>query len=316
VKIQKQQAMRNVLKGLTPLCLAAIYFYGWRFTAVLAVVAAVGVLSEFVMAKKYGLQMTESLFVSVMLFSLSLPPGIPLWIAGVGMMFGIVFGKMVFGGFGRNIFNPAITARAFVYISFGVPMTSKFLPAVPAPGNLLPGGFAHWLSPLDSISSATPLFTGTGKLGNMIFGFIPGSFGETAAILVVLGGLYIIIKKAANWRLTVSAISAFLVMQTIFWLAGIRDTVDPVYALVSGSFLLGAFFMITDPVSASQTTNAGRWIYGAFFGVLTVLIRIFSIWPEGITFAILLSNMFAPLLDYYLKEHKKKKAAAKKGKTA
>ena len=313
MKIQKQQAMRNVLKGLIPLCLAAVYFYGWRFTAVLSVVAAAGVLSEFVMAKKYKLQMTESLFVSVVLFSLSLPPGIPLWIAGLGMVFGIVFGKMVFGGFGRNIFNPAITARAFVYISFGVPMTSKFLPALPAPGNLLPGGFAHWLSPLDSVSSATPILTGTGRLGNMIFGLIPGSFGETSAILIVLGGLYIIYKKAANWRITVSALSAFLILQTIFWLAGVRSTVNPLYALVSGSFLLGAFFMITDPVSSSQTTHTGRWIYGAFFGVLTVLIRIFSIWPEGITFAILLSNMFAPLLDYYLKEYKKRKAAAQRG---
>lgn len=302
--------MRNVLKGLTPLCLAAIYFYGWRFTAVLAVVAAAGVLSEYVLAKKYGLQMTESLFVSVLLFSLSLPPGIPLWIAALGIVFGIVFGKMVFGGFGRNIFNPAITARAFVYISFGVPMTSKFLPTLPGPDSWFPGGFAHWLSPLDSVSSATPLFTKSADLFNLAFGFIPGSFGETAAVLVVIGGLYIIIKKAANWRLTVSAIAAFLIMQTIFWLAGIRDTVDPLYALISGSFLLGAFFMITDPVSASQTTNIGRWIYGAFFGVLTVLIRVFSIWPEGITFAILLSNMFAPLLDYYLKERKKRKGAS------
>jgi len=100
VKIQKQQAMRNVLKGMIPLCLAAVYFYGWRFAAVLAVVAAAGVLGEYLMAKKYGLSMTESLFVSVVLFSLSLPPTIPLWIAALGMLFGVVFGKMVFGGFG------------------------------------------------------------------------------------------------------------------------------------------------------------------------------------------------------------------------
>jgi Na+-transporting NADH:ubiquinone oxidoreductase subunit B len=316
VKIQKQQAMRNVLKGMIPLCLAAVYFYGWRFAAVLAVVAAAGVLGEYLMAKKYGLSMTESLFVSVVLFSLSLPPTIPLWIAALGMLFGVVFGKMVFGGFGKNIFNPAISARAFVYISFGGPLTGNFVPAVPGTLGWFPGGFGYWLSPIDSISNATPLVTGAGNIADMIIGSIPGSFGETSAILVILGGLYIVYKKAANWRIVTSAISSFLVMQTIFWLAGAGDAYNPLYALVSGSFLLGAFFMITDPVSASQTTDLGRWIYGALFGVLTVLIRTFSIWPAAITFAILLSNMFAPLLDYYIKERKKKRAAAKKGASA
>ncbi len=127
VKIQKQQAMRTVLKGLAPLGLAAVYFFGWRFIAVLAVVTATGVVSEYLMSRRYGLKITESLFVSCMLFALSLPPAMPLWMAAVGIAFGIVFGKMVFGGFGKNVFNPAITGRAFIYVSFGVPMTAQFI---------------------------------------------------------------------------------------------------------------------------------------------------------------------------------------------
>ncbi len=303
VKIQKQQMMRSVLIGLLPMAAAAIYLFGWRFLAVLAVVLAAGTLSELLMAKRYGLKVTESLFVTAMLFSLSLPPGIPLWMAALGMAFGIVFGKMVFGGFGRNVFNPAITARAFVYVSFGVPMTAQFL----APVYRFPGGLAHWITPADAVSSATPLVTKAAGLGELLFGSVPGCFGETSAILVLIGGGYIIYKKAANWRLTVSAIAAFVIVQGIFWLAGVKESVDPLYGLFAGSFLLAAFFMITDPVSSSQTTNLGRWIYGALFGALTVLIRIFASWPEGVTFAILLANMFAPLIDYLIKEQQKRK---------
>lgn len=313
VKIQKQQMMRTVLIGLAPLGAAAIYFFGWRFLAVLAVVAASGVLSEFLMAKRYGFKMTEALFVSCFLFALSLPPTIPLWMAAVGMAFGIVFGKMVFGGFGKNVFNPAISARAFVYVSFGVPLTAEFITPAAMPGGLFPGGFGTWLSQADVVSSATPLVTGEAGLGSLFLGFVPGSFGETSALLVLIGGLYIVWKKAANWRLTVSSAAAFLILQTIFWASGVDGAYDPLYSLMSGSFLLAAFFMITDPVSSSQTTNLGRWLYGGLFGAVTVLIRVFANWPEAVTFAILFANMFAPLIDYTIKEQKKKKAAAAKG---
>lgn len=321
MKIQKQQAMRNVLYALAPLCLASIYFFGWRFIAVFVVVGVTGLLSEWFMSKRYGFKITESLFVSCTLFALSLPPTIPLWIAAIGIAFGIIFGKMIFGGFGKNIFNPAITARAFVYISFGVPMTANFI------GNAtsiswFPAGFGSWLSHADSISAATPLITKDAPLLDMFLGFTSGSFGETSAILILLGGLFIIYKKAANWKIVVSSVGSFLLMQTIFWATGLQIATEsglvavtnPLVALLSGSFLFAAFFMITDPVSASQSTDTGRWIYGAMFGILTVLIRTFSTWVEGVTFAILLANMFAPLLDTLLKNAKaKKKLKATKG---
>jgi len=310
VKIQKQQAMRNVVIGLSPLVLAAIYFFGWRFLAVYSVVLLFGLLGEWLMAKKYGYKITESLYVSATLFALSLPPTIPLWIAAVGILFGIVFGKMVFGGFGRNVFNPAITARAFVYISFGVPLTAHFV-APMSTVSPVPGGFATWLSTADSVGAATPLISADASYLNLFLGNIPGSFGETSALLILLGGAYILYKKSAAWRLVVSSLLLFAITQSLVFFGGKSGALDPLTALMSGSFLLAAFFMITDPVSSSQSTDLGRWIYGGMFGVLTVLIREFSSWAEGVTFAILLVNMFAPLLDHLIKESKKKRKLKK-----
>jgi Na+-transporting NADH:ubiquinone oxidoreductase subunit B len=307
VKIQKQQAMRTVLKGLAPLGLAAVYFFGWRFIAVLAVVTATGVASEYLMSRRYGLKITESLFVSCMLFALSLPPAMPLWMAAVGIAFGIVFGKMVFGGFGKNVFNPAITGRAFIYVSFGVPMTAQFINPALSVNGWFPGGFASWITRADAVSNATPLVTQSARLVDILLGAVPGSFGETSVILILLGGAYIIYKRAANWRFTVASVAGFVLLQSLLWVAGVPQATDPLYGILSGSFLFAAFFMITDPVSASQSTDTGRWIYGILFGLLTVLIRVFANWPEGVTFAILLANMFAPLIDYLVKEQKRKK---------
>ena len=214
--------MRNVLYALAPLCLAAVYLFGWRFIAVFVVVGVTGLLSAWFMSKRYGFKITESLFVTCTLFALSMPPTIPLWIAALGIAFGIIFGKMIFGGFGRNIFNPAITARAFVYISFGVPMTANFInPATSI--NWFPAGFGSWLTHADSVSAATPLMTKNVPILDMLFGFTSGSFGETSAILILLGGLFIIYKKVANWKIIVSSLGSFLVMQTIFWATGLQD---------------------------------------------------------------------------------------------
>lgn len=322
MKIQKQQAMRNVLYALTPLALMAIYLYGWYFVLVLAVVTVAGLASEYVMAKRYGMNVTESLFVSCLLFSLSLPPTIPIWMAAVGMAFGIVFGKMVFGGFGRNIFNPAITARAFVYISFGVPMTSRFVQSATSV-NYFPAGLGFFVSQADSVSAATPLVSRNASLLSLLLGTTSGSFGETCALLIILGGLFIIYKKAANWKIVLSSLLSFTLLQSLLWLFGAESATtgtlqvvsDPLQALLSGSFLLGAFFMITDPVSAGQSTDLGRYIYGAIFGFMTVLIRNFSTWTEGVTFAILLANMFAPLLDSLLRQAKTKAKTKEEGAT-
>ncbi len=306
--ILKQKIMRQVVMALIPLCVAAVYFFGWRFVAVLAIVQAAGFLCEYLFARTWKQQVSEAVFVTNTLFALSLPPTIPLWIAVVGIAFGVVFGKMVFGGFGRNIFNPAISGRAFIYVSFGVPLTAGF--TQPATG--FPGGFAAWLPNVDAVTKATPLVQmgqgGDVTILSLLLGNTAGSFGETCAVLILICGLVIVIQKAASFRIVLGGITSFLLFQLLFWLTGAAGTADPIRALLGGSALFAIMFMATDPVSSSQTTDAGKWIYGALIGALIPLIRTFSVWPEAVTFAILLANMFAPLLDYLLKEGKKKRA--------
>ena len=213
----------------------------------------------------------------------------------------------MFGGFGRNIFNPALVGRAFIYVSFGGYMTASWV----SPFGGGAGGFARFSS--DAVTGATPLVElGRGlqvsKL-SMLLGGQAGCIGETSALLLLLGGIYIVYRRFANWRVVVAVLTGMLALQTALWTAGARGAIDPLSALLGGGFMMGAWFMATDPVTASQT-SAGRWIYGVLIGVLTVLIRTFAIWPEGMMFAILLGNMFAPIIDYYIRRAGKKGAPA------
>lgn len=311
-----QLPMKRVLYALVPAVVASVYFFGWRALVVLAAVNAAGFLTEFIFTRYTKTEVTSAVFVTSFLFALSLPPGLPIWMAVVGVVFGVLFGKMVFGGFGRNVFNPALVGRVFIYVSFAVPMTSKWVqPLTSVVGPLqLPGpwgGFTRWAA--DAVSGPTPLrLLRQGiavDIRPLVWGNVAGSLGETSAVLIVLGGLYIVWKKAANWRIVVSELAGFVVLQAIFWLVGVRHAADPLTALLAGSTLLGMFFMATDPISASQT-QGGRWVYGALVGALTVLIRTFSIWPEGTMFAILLGNTFAPIVDHLVRQRAAKKAAA------
>ena len=304
--VMKQKVMSQVVYALVPIAVFSVYLFGWRSLSLLVIVNIAGFLSEYIFAKIYKKQVSTAVFVTNFLFALSLPPAVPYWIAVVGIVFGVVFGKMVFGGFGRNVFNPAISGRAFVYISFGVPMTAGFVQ--PATG--FPGGFTQWLAGADAVSRATPLFefnSGGGvPLLNLVSGFTAGSLGETSAVLIIIGGIFLIAKKAANWRIILSGLLGYLVMQSALFFGGIEAAINPVSGLFCGSLLFGIVFMATDPISSSQTTDGGRWIYGAVIGVLISLIRVFAIWIEAVTFAILIANMFAPLLDHVLKERKKR----------
>lgn len=314
-----QPPMRRVLYALAPLAVASVWFFGWRALAVLAAVNLAAFLTEFVFTRFTRAEVTSAVFVTGTLLGLSLPPTVPIWIAVVGAVFGVLFGKMVFGGFGRNVFNPALVGRVFVYVSFAVPMNARWAEPIPAatgalalPGGV--GGFARWAS--DALTGATPLRvlregSPVDRLP-LLWGNVAGSIGETSAILILLGGLFIAWKKAANWRIVVAEAAAFVLLQGVFWLAGVRRAADPLTALLSGSVLLGMFFMATDPVSAAQT-QGGRWVYGALVGALTVLIRTFSIWPEGTMFAILLGNTFAPITDWLVRQRQQKRKAAAGG---
>ncbi len=297
-----QRPMKRVLYALVPLTVTGVYFFGWR-ALVIVVAANLGAfVTELMFCRIYfKIPVTSAVFVTGTLLALTLPPTIPIWIAVLAGVVAITFGKMAFGGFGRNVFNPALVGRAFVYVSFGVHMTSRWV----EPFTGFPGGFGGFAA--DAVSGATPLVLASQgeavSVLRLLLGNTAGSLGATSAALILLGGAYLIWKKAANWRTVLSCALGMAALQTVFWLVGVREAADPLSSLVSGGFCFGLVFMATDPVS-SASTSEGRWIYGALIGILTALIRTFSIWPEGIMFAILLGNMFAPIIDYAIRQAK------------
>lgn len=305
--VKWQSPMRRVLMALVPVVCASVYFFGWRVLAVILLTNLVGFLTEYAFARPRNEPVTSAVFVTATLLALSLPPALPFWMAVVGVVFAVTFGKMVFGGFGKNIFNPALTGRAFLYVSFGGYMTALWHEPVSGPW----GGWAAYAA--DAVTGATPgmaLKTGAEiPFLPLLLGNTGGVMGGTCAILVIAGGTYLLWKKAANHRIVVSGLLGFLATQTLLWAVGPARAADPIRALFAGSFLFGIFFYATDPVSASRT-NEGRWLYGAFIGIMSAVISVFSAWPAGTMFAILLANMFVPITDYGIQEWKKRRKPA------
>ena len=311
---QKQLIMRRVVGALLVLLVFATYLYGWRVLAINAMVLVLGVATEWLFERTRGKKVSEAVVVTSLLYGLSLPPMVPFWVAAIGIVFAVAIGKEVFGGFGRNIFNPAITGRLFVYISFPVQLQQSWAePRVP--------GFimdAFGLS-ADAVSSATPLALmrqGSAEIldfWQLFLGFRTGSMGESAIWLILIAAIYYIVTKTAQWRLMVSTLLTAAALHTIFYFTGLSELV-PHLALVSGSLLYVVVFMTTDPVSAPNKPGS-QWLYGVIIGGTTVLIRVFAGFPEGTSFGILLGNVFASLLDEIMPKPKpkKKKPAASTG---
>ncbi len=297
-----QKPMVRVLTATLPAMGGAVYFFGWRALGVVLVSIAFAVLTEWSFCRKRGEPVSTAVFVSAVLYALTLPPRVPYMVVIVGIVVGIAFGKEVFGGFARNVFNPALVGRCFVFICFPVEMTVQWL----APYSGLPGGFARWARGADALTRATPLRDfqageSVAALGDLLTGSVAGSLGETSAVLLVIGGLYLLYTKTADWRIVVSCLVGAVLMSTALHYSGVTAVPGPMFTLLSGGFLLGSFFMATDPISAAQT-GTGRWIYGFLIGALVVIIRGFAGWPEGTMFAILLMNTFNPIMDHYVRE--------------
>ena len=311
--INWQKPMKQVLFACAPLLAFSIYSFGWRVAVMLLLVTVCAYVTEAVFTRQWKEPVSSAVLVSAVLFTFSLPPTLPFWMAVMGIIFGIVFGKMVFGGFGRNVFNPALTGRAFVYISFGNYMTAQWY----EPWMRFPAGLAHWgwtaaSAPPDVITTATPgmllkmSVTALAERGltaadlsfrSLFFGDCAGVIGGTSAVLTIFCGLYLLWTKAASYRIVLSGFLGYAVVQTLLWRLGLGNAPDPLRAAMGGSLIIGLFFYATDPVSAAQT-HAGRWLYGAIVGAMSSLISTFSAWPAGTMFAILLANMFAPITDY------------------
>ncbi len=337
----KQKNMVRVLYALAPVFIASIYYFGWRSAVILAVSVAFALATEWIMAQRKNGKVSYACFVTASLYALSLPPTTPFWIVASGVIIAILFGKEAFGGFGKNIFNPAIVGRAFVYVAFPIELTARFVPVFRG----FPGGFARWsfesmtippqqlaepgLSVADAVSAATPMwanrdFEFTADVWSLFVGNIgttfeyagqtmalcAGSLGEVSAILIILAGLYLIWTKTAQWRLTVATLAGALVASIVFrYLFGIQRVPTPLFSLFSGALMYAAVFMVTDPVSAPKV-KLSHWIYGAFIGIMIVFFRYNSIFAGGVGFSILLGNMLAPSLDLWIKRYQKRKQKA------
>ena len=303
--------MRNVLIACVPAICGGVYRFGWRTLAVLAVSTIVGVMSEGVFVWPKGKPANGSVLVSALLFALILPPTIPLWMVAVGIAFGIVFAKMAFGGFGANVFNPAMSARCFVYICFPMAMTAHWVEPATAPEH--PKGVQTWL--VDQVTMATPLDAykarqaagAAGKLDDpstprlpgysaMFLGRRAGCIGETSVLLILLGAAFMLARKTASWQIMVACIVGCTAAATVLWLMAPARVGDPLFQLLAGGFAFGTVFMATDPISAART-GPGKWIFGAMVGALTVVFRGYSSFSCGFMFAILIMNAFNPTLD-------------------
>ncbi|NBV74613.1 MAG: NADH:ubiquinone reductase (Na(+)-transporting) subunit B [Methylococcaceae bacterium] len=269
-----------------------LYFFPVYITTL-----AVGGVWEVLFATVRKHEVNEGFLVSSMLYTLILPPDIPLWQVALGISFGIVLGKEVFGGTGKNFLNPALTGRAFLFFAYPASIS----------------GDSVWVA-VDGYSGATALslasqggleaIKGSFSWLQAFLGFIPGSMGETSTLACILGATFLLYTRVASYRIIFGVLGGMIAMSTLLNVIG--SNTNPMFAipwywhLVLGGFAFGTVFMATDPVSAA-VTDTGRWIYGVLIGVMIIIIRVINpAFPEGVMLAILFSNMFAPLIDYFV----------------
>jgi Na+-transporting NADH:ubiquinone oxidoreductase subunit B len=276
---------------------ANMLFGARKVLPILIVSYVVGLGIEFAFAQIRGHEVNEGFLVTGFLIPLIVPPDIPLWMVALATAFAVIFGKEVFGGTGMNILNPALTARAFLFFAYPQDMSGEKVWVADALSGATPLGKLMVNEPLASLPSPSDMF----------FGFIPGSVGETSTLLILLGGLFLIYTGIASWKIIISVFAGGYALALLFNFLGpiiapenVYMAMPAYYHLVIGGFAFGAVYMATDPVTAAQT-NRGKWIYGLLIGILAVLIRVLNpAYPEGMMLAILLMNVFAPLIDYYV----------------
>ncbi len=289
--------MLDVIVALLPAFVWGVYMSGTRALAIclIAIISCVGfeALAQLIMKRPVTVS-DLSAVVTGLLLTMCLPVTIPLWMPVVGAFFAIVVVKQIFGGIGKNIVNPALAARVFLF-SWAGSMTSYVAPGVKV------NSLAITLTDVEAVSAATPLATlGLEKLpdatmGDMLLGNIGGSIGETSALLLIFGGIYLLIRRVITWQIPVAYIGAVAGLTYLFPKAG--ASVDfMLYEILAGGLILGAFFMATD-YATSPITPLGRFIYGLGCGAITVLIRFFGVYPEGVSFAILIMNLLVWYLD-------------------
>lgn len=294
----------QIAKGLVPTLGSCFWLGALKVLPIIMVTYAVGGFWEGLFSVIRRHDINEGFLVTGILYALILPPTIPLWQVAVGISFGVVIGKEIFGGTGMNVLNPALTARTFVFFAYPAQMS----------------GDAVWAA-IDGFSQATPLAViaiaekGTSAVAaltqagytfkDVFLGFIPGSIGETSTLACLIGLAFLLITRIASWRIVAGCAIGLTAMSMVFFLFRGESSLaffslPPYWHMVLGGFAFGSIFMATDPVSSSAT-ETGKWIYGILIGILVVLIRMVNpAYPEGVMLAILFMNVFAPLIDHFV----------------
>jgi len=290
--------MRAVLIALFPAFFMAVYRYGIQafYTTLAAVIFAL--LAEYLYQRIMGKPVTindYSAAITGVLLAFNLPPDVPFWIPAIGSFFAIIIVKQLFGGLGSNFMNPALGARAFLLASFPVYMTSWTF----KDGSLIDGvSGATYLAVVKQNPNFSPEFSDYMAL---LFGKVGGCIGETSAVALLIGGVYLIVKKIINWRIPVFYIASFAFFAFIFGRTGFFTGAENIlFEVLNGGLIMGAFFMATDYATSPITPN-GKIVMGIGCGFLTVFIRFFGGYPEGVSYAIIIMNLFVPLIDKYVR---------------
>lgn len=301
--------MFNVVLALIPVTGFAIYAFGLAALLTLTTAVLTCLVTEYALCRLNGKQVTVgdwSAVITGLLYGLTLPPSLPIWMTVVGGIAAIGLGKFMFGGLGYNVFNPALVGRALLQAAFPVAMTTW--PAMPTNRfSATPNSTMAWpfTEPVyDAISGATPLadwkFNGyTTANGDLLLGSISGSTGETCALLILIGGIYLVARKMMSWRIPLAILVTVASCSAILHLIDPARYAGPLFMLFSGGLMLGAVFMATDMV-ASPMTHTGCVLYGVLIGILVIVIRVWGGLPEGVMYAILLANAVSPQIDNWI----------------
>ncbi len=299
-----KKIMYRVIYALIPIILWSVFVFGLDALRV-GTIAIISCLAFEYLIQKYLMKVKPtvtdgSALVTGILLAFNVPANIPWWIIVIGALVAIGIGKLSFGGLGSNIFNPALVGRVFLLISFPVQMTSwpvNKLSEIDATTSATPLGLIK-----EGIANGTPIsqIEGLPNMGDMMLGIGGGSLGEISALLIILGGFYLIWKKVITWHIPMSIIVTVIFISGIFWIINPEMYINPIYHIVTGGLILGAVFMATDMVTSPMTPK-GQIIYGIGIGIITICIRMFGAYPEGISFAILIMNAVTPLINTYVK---------------
>ena len=299
-----KKIMYNVILAMIPALLVSFYYFGYGAVKVTLISVASCLLFEYLIQRflikgKTSINDCSAMITGVLL-AFNVPSNLPVWIIIIGAFVSIGIAKMSFGGLGKNPFNPALVGRVFLLISFPVQMTSwpkpiesarQLTDAVTGPTPL-----AVVKEGINNGEAVSDLMTKIPTYVDMLLGNSGGSLGEVSAITLIIGGIYLLFKKIITWHTPVSFIGSVVIFSGILWLVNPEQFVNPLFHLVTGGLMLGVFFMATDMVTSPMSAK-GMLIFGAGIGILTILIRVFGAYPEGVSFAILIMNAFVPLIN-------------------